>query len=473
MKKESKYLIIFSFIIVLSFSINTVFNYHVIDKDIFYTLNQGRYILNNGLYHIDPFSLHEGFKIVVQNYLYSIILYKVYHATSYLFLNIGLVFLMLIIHLLFIRVNYLISKNLNLSILLATFTSVLFSLNGLILRAHIISFILLLLLMVFLEKYILDKKKKHLYFIPLLSLISINMHASLWLYIPIIISTYIMASFHIKNKKIELDYPIKNLCIVLILSILVAFINPYGLDMLLFLFRSSSPYMTDLIAELRPYTFSAYPLFLILFYLVIVIYLLRRDLDIKRRFLYLFLGTSLLSFMHFKGILHFIILGSFTLTYSFKNYKLHLKYMPLCLVVAFFLLGFVLIQPREKLLLTHELKPLVDELDKHAKKGEHIFTGFDEGGYVNYRGYKSYIDSRAEVYLKSNNQKEDIFKEYYDLVKDKLDYKKFLTKYHFKYLVIDKKDKLQNYLDNYDIIYKDKKYTLYKEKDYASSRNAQ
>lgn len=51
MKKESKYLIIFSFIIVLSFSINTVFNYHVIDKDIFYTLNQGRYILNNGLYH--------------------------------------------------------------------------------------------------------------------------------------------------------------------------------------------------------------------------------------------------------------------------------------------------------------------------------------------------------------------------------------------------------------------------------------
>lgn len=92
MKKESKYLIIFSFIIVLSFSINTVFNYHVIDKDIFYTLNQGRYILNNGLYHIDPFSLHEGFKIVVQNYLYSIILYKVYHATSYLFLNIGLVF---------------------------------------------------------------------------------------------------------------------------------------------------------------------------------------------------------------------------------------------------------------------------------------------------------------------------------------------------------------------------------------------
>lgn len=282
-----------------------------------------------------------------------------------------------------------------------------------------------------------------------------------------------MASFSIKKKKLVIDYPVKELFKVMVISILIAFINPYGLDMLLFLFRSSSPYMTNLISELKPYNLHSYPSFLIIFYFVIVIYLLRRDLKIKRRFLYLFLGTSLLSFMHLKGILHFTVLGSFTLTFSLSKYKFNIKYMTLSLVIAFGLLGFVLFRPHSKVMLTHELKPLVDELDKHAKKGEHIFTGFDEGGYVNFRGYKSYIDSRAEVYLKSNNQKEDIFKEYYDLVKGKLDCHKFVNKYHFKYMVVYKKDLLKSCLTNYDIIYKDKKYTLYKEKENASSRNAQ
>lgn len=473
MKKESKYLLIFSILIILSFSINTIFNHHVIDKDIFYTLNQGKYILEKGIYHIDPFSMHEGFKIVVQNYLYSVILYLVFNATSYYFLNILLVFIMLIMHLLFIRINYLITKNLNLSILISIFISIAFTFSGLLLRAHMISFILLLILLLLLEKYMLSNKKKYLFFIPLLSLISINLHASLWLYIPLILIAYITGSFSLKKKKIVKEYPVKDLIITMIVSILVAFINPYSLDMLLFLFRSRSPYMTKLISELQPYQIAYYPPFIIFFYFIITLYLLRRDLEVKNRFIYLFLGTSILGFMHIKGINHFIVLGFFTLSYSLKNYKIKLGYLNLALVMSLCLLGFVLIKPHSKVVLTHGLRPLVDELDKHAKKGEHIFTGFDEGGYLNYRGYKSYIDSRAEVYLKNNNKKEDILKEYYMLTQDSLDYKKFLNKYHFKYLVVDKNDKLKNYLVNYDIIYKDKKYTLYKEKDYASSRNAQ
>lgn len=472
MKKESKYLLIFSLLIVLSFSINTVFNTHIVDKDIFYTLNQGRYILKNGIYHIDPFSMHEGFKIVVQNYLYSVILYLLYHAHGYFFLNIILVCIMLIMHLFFIRINYLITKNLNLSILMSIIISIAFTFSGLLLRAHMVSFLIMLVLIVILEKYMESHHKKYLYYIPLLSLISINMHASLWLYIPLILIAYIIGSFYIEKKKIKKDYPVKDLIITMIISIIVAFINPYGIDMLLFLFRSNSPYMTRLISELQPYQVEYYPPFIIFFYFIITLYLLRRDLDTKRRFVYLFLGTSLLAFMHIKAINHFIVLGFFTLSYSFKNYKLKVGYLKLALVMSICLLGFIIVKPDKKFGLTHELKPLVDELDKHAKKGEHIFTGFDEGGYLNFRGYKSYIDSRAEVYLKKNNGKEDILKEYYMLTHDLLDYEKFLNKYHFKYLVVDKNDKLKNYLDNYDIIYKDKKYTLYKEKENASSRNA-
>ena len=48
------------------------------NNDIWFILNFGRYILNNGFPTIDPFTIHDGLEIIVQQWLSDIIFYSGY-----------------------------------------------------------------------------------------------------------------------------------------------------------------------------------------------------------------------------------------------------------------------------------------------------------------------------------------------------------------------------------------------------------
>ena len=52
----------------------------VLDNDLWYLLSEGRYILNNGIYHIDPLSMHTGLNVVVQNWLSASLLWVVFSS---------------------------------------------------------------------------------------------------------------------------------------------------------------------------------------------------------------------------------------------------------------------------------------------------------------------------------------------------------------------------------------------------------
>ena len=66
--------------------------------------------------------------------------------------------------------------------------------------------------------------------------------------------------------------------------------------------------------------------------------------------------------------------------------------------------------------------------------------GYGEGSYYEYRGYKCYLDPRAEVFLKSNNKKEDILLEYYLLQHGIISYQDFIDKYNFDYILVSDND---------------------------------
>ena len=58
-----------------------------------------------------------------------------------------------------------------------------------------------------------------------------------------------------------------------------------------------------------------------------------------------------------------------------------------------------------------------------------------------------YIDPRAEIYLKANNQKEDIFLEYYQLMKNPAkNYKKVMNKYKFTHIFLKDKGEFYKYV---------------------------
>ena len=108
----------------------------------------------------------------------------------------------------------------------------------------------------------------------------------------------------------------------------------------------------------------------------------------------------------------------------------------------------------------------VDYLLEHENTEDMIlYTGYNDGGYVEYRGLKPYIDPRAEVFVKKNNQVKDVMKEYYELEAGKTYYKDFLNTYGFTHLLLTHDEVLYVALPHdpdYELIYEDDAFLIYR-----------
>ena len=106
----------------------------------------------------------------------------------------------------------------------------------------------------------------------------------------------------------------------------------------------------------------------------------------------------------------------------------------------------------------NDLKETADMILKDSNVDNiKLFVGYNEGGYMEYRGIKSYVDPRAEVFLKKNNGKEDIMKELVSMEKDDFNYEQFIKKYNFTHFVVYPNDNFDKYLQNktecYELLY--------------------
>jgi hypothetical protein len=104
-----------------------------------------------------------------------------------------------------------------------------------------------------------------------------------------------------------------------------------------------------------------------------------------------------------------------------------------------------------------------DFLDKNYSKNIVLYTGCDYGSYLEYLGFHPYTDTRAEVYTKKGNKKQDIFMEAVNFEKYCYNFKDLMSKYKFTHMIVNKKSCLYYYLkdDNTKIIFKDKDYVIF------------
>ena len=95
-----------------------------------------------------------------------------------------------------------------------------------------------------------------------------------------------------------------------------------------------------------------------------------------------------------------------------------------------------------------------------------IFNSLVNGGYLEWRGYKTYIDQRPELYCKEINGKADIYNEYLDVKNGRIDFQKFLDKYGFNYLIVlNYEDGFQTFLecsDGYEVVVEADQYKVFK-----------
>lgn len=438
-------------------------------NDTWFLLNHGRYILNNGFPSIEPFTIHNNFSFIMQQWLSSVIFYLSYSILG----KYGLLLITLIVTGYIIFISYklcmLLSDNRSkLSILISVITVTLLATFFITSRPHIFTFAIIITELYLLEKYIKENNTKYLYFLPILSLLEINLHASMFFMLFLFLLPYLIDAFKYKIGPFESNgYKKKPLFIVSIIMLLTGLINPYGILAITYIFRSYGVNsINSVVSEMAPLVINDLvgKICLVIIFSIIFIYIFYRKNNFKTRYFLLLIGTIHLTFSSYKGLAYLLIGGILPLAYylkpafrkdDIKDKEKSYKYILNSCLLG--IIGFLIIISTNSFVFTYKYKEGIDYLlDNNKPSDITLYTGFNEGAYPEWMGIKCYIDPRAEVFLKKNNLKEDIMEEYYLLQIGKIDVSSFLEKYKFSYLLVPETDYLYDNMsdvDNYKIVY--------------------
>ena len=152
----------------------------VLNNDFYFLYKTGEYITKHGFPHKEFLTMHSSMEIIAQQWLSTVIYYEVYRL-------LGIVGVILLVYLCYLVISFLIYKickmitdNTMIALSCSFVADILLAMMYLVSRPQILTYIMLLLEIFLLEKYVQDKKATPLFFLPLLSVIQVNMHAAMW-----------------------------------------------------------------------------------------------------------------------------------------------------------------------------------------------------------------------------------------------------------------------------------------------------
>ena len=386
-----------------------------LDGDTWFLLNHGRYVFYHGIPKIEPFTIHSNLSFVMQQWLASLIFFLSYH-----FLGIKSLFgVCVLLNYLFFYICYklcmLISENnYKISFIVTIIIDFLLLAFGfIVIRPQLFTFCLIAFLFFCLESYIRKRNVKYLYLLPVISILQVNLHASMWWMLYVFMLPYLLDGFKIRKYKGEY-YEKSPIVIAMIVMFFVAFINPYGIDALVYFFNSYGiKEINNFVYEMKAIDFSGF-FGMVLFLTVIVAFMsivIADKKSLRIRYILLMIGSLYLGVSSYKGFSYFCILSYFPIAFYYKDklkiikakeiYSVEYKkiygelilYLLLIFGVSFSYIGFDY---------TNGLESGIKFLLQNYKKDEiKLYVGYDDGGYCEYRGIKSYLDPRAEVFLKA------------------------------------------------------------------------
>ncbi len=460
----------FKYIILFLIPILFFIQYNLrIDNDFWFTIKEGEYVINNGFPNVVPFTIYDNLNFIYQSYGAGVIFSFIYKLLGTYGILFFVIFILIIMTYFYYRLCMKVSNNNeNISILVTVITMSLLAINYITTRPQIFTYLNLIIVLYIMELYSNTNNRKYLYILPIISLIQSNIHCMFFFMLIIFMLSYIF-----NNSK---EYEIKPILVTMLFMILTGLINPYGINNLLYVFNSYGQNILEkTIKELQPLSFSS--LFgKIHIFIILIIYILyfKSRKKIPIRYLLLLFGTTYLAFDTLRGVSLFIIGSFFEVAYLYKdipNIDIS-KYIPkiikvLITIILFIISLIIIFTPRNYY---PDVKEPIDYLVNNYKISDiKLYTSFSDGSYAVYKGIKCSMDPRAEVFLKKNNHKFDIYKEYNDLQSGIIDYNEYLKKYNFTHLLINKKDYLYNKLEknsyNYIVIKEYKNYKIYIRKD--------
>ena len=448
-------------------------------NDTFYTIKIGQYIINNGIDMLDHFSFH-NLTYTYPHWLYDVVIYLIYNIGGYLLLYVSNIIFFIVLTLLIFYFNY---KNNN-----SKFVSLVFTILSIIMlssyiatRAQLVSYIVFILEYIFITNYLKNSKGKYLIGLFLLSLILCNIHVAVWpfyfiIYIPFIVE-YIIAKITKKNKFLNIEIKkndnVKKLVIIMFISLLAGFLTPIKDTPFTYLLNTMQGSSQSYIEEHLPPSILG-KISLTIFSIIIINLIILGK--IKLHNLFLILGLTIMAYTsvrHMSLYTIFILpIISSLVDNTFNKHKINIdkytiKYI--CSKLGIILISIILISllcisiyiNKDKEFVNHKVYPI--KATEYIKenldyKNIRIFNEYNYGSYLLLNDIKVFIDSRADLYTKEFNKKEDILKEYMSS-----NYQNIFDKYEITHVIASKNDILYNYTKNmnYKIIYEDDYFVIY------------
>ncbi len=198
-------------IILLAFAISPV----TMQNDTYYTIKIGEEIIQNGIDMQDHFSWHENLPYTYPHWLYDVIIYLIYSFSGFAGIYISTVVFASILGILVYYINNKLSKNNFISLVITLL--VLYLLKDFITaRAQLVTFILFILTIFFIEMFTNTKKKKYLIPLVIIPILIANVHVAVWPFYFILFLPYIAEWFI--SFVIELDILVRVKILIIILK---------------------------------------------------------------------------------------------------------------------------------------------------------------------------------------------------------------------------------------------------------------
>jgi hypothetical protein len=169
-----------------------------LQNDTYYTIKIGEHIAQSGIDMKDPFSWHEDLEYTYPHWLYDFITYFIYRAFGMTGIYITTCILSVILGITVYLVNKKLVKNNVLSFVITI--GVMYLIRGYIAaRAQLVTFILFVLAIFFIEKFLENRKKRYAIGLIIIPILIANLHLAVFpfyfiLYLPYI-AEYMIASF--------------------------------------------------------------------------------------------------------------------------------------------------------------------------------------------------------------------------------------------------------------------------------------
>lgn len=487
-----------------------------LDNDTWFILNCGRYVVETGtIPHVEFATMHEGLHYVMEQWLTAALFWEIYSSfgadglINFCWLT-GAVLLCVYYKLCL----YVSGGNKKISALLAFVVGLIVMTSFVVTRPQVLSTLILLVEVFLLEKYFRERKIWALGILPVLSALLVNLHAALWSMMTVLLLPFLAEALLRKNFAQIFQLAAAALGIFLagfanpygweaMIFIFTSYdpaIHRNILEMQATSVTSPLGVMFFVFSALLIVAFAKKSMPLRYFFLTFGLMVLGVQ-ALRAVFLFLMLATVPLAFAlrdwhQFDEIFnlpHKLFVPLF-LIFPLELWKVYAESVRLPVKIIFggaviFLVCFLFFYEREGKLFSETLpvlrrkplialavaqgiifslavysfraetnyevyKPALDFLlEREPAEKITLWTGFNSGGYAEFRGVKCYVDARPEIFARSNNHRADIIQEYFALRSGRLDYEEFFARYDFTHIFVTEEDMLV-----YQLLARDKNY---------------